>query len=117
MLTAQQCRCTVRTHTEHMTKSTGLLHINKPVGTVDGSTEYFLMQIYLLVVLTDEEEGTYRDIRAARKSSKHLYPLNLSSFFFLSQLLKLNVSVVGSCKCGRGKNSSGHHFEILLQSV
>lgn len=73
--------CT-HTHIEHMTKATGLLHIHKLVGTVDGSTEYFLMQIYLLVVMTDEEEGTCRDIRSARKSSKHMYPLNLSSFCF-----------------------------------
>lgn len=70
------------THIEHMTKATGLLCIHKLVGTVDGLTEYFLMQIYLLVVMTDEEEGTCRDIRSARKSSKHMYPLNLSSFCF-----------------------------------
>lgn len=45
-----------RTHARmHVTRFNSLLHINKPAGTADGSAEYFLMKINLLVALTDEE--------------------------------------------------------------
>lgn len=61
-------------------------HINEVAGTVNGSPEHLIMQINLLVVWTEEEERTFRDIHSA-KITQMSVSLEPSFFVFLPQLL------------------------------
>lgn len=61
-------------------------HINTLAGTVDSLLEHLIIQINLLVIWTDEEERTCRDIHFVTITQMSV-SLEPSLFLFISQLL------------------------------